>query len=140
MASVNPPDKDGMAQSLVEWGARNGLISEGYSGEVRIDKHEETVLLDLEVPEGHTWYSTLAKYSVEGNCPARFRAYRVTPGGEKTQVAHAVLSPNSSFDRDTRGKWPAGSRVVMTVKPDPKATSRDLVSIGIRFVKMPFVD
>lgn len=136
-----PGSKELLAPDLIDWAARNGLLSENFSGEHKIPQQgDEKVLLELEVPEGQTWYSTTARYAVEGSRPARYRAWRVSPTGERTQVAHAVVPANDMRDRDTRGKWPAGAKVQITLKPDKDAKAGDLASVSIRFAKLGGVE
>jgi hypothetical protein len=123
-----------------EWAARNGYVSEHFSGELPVPTATEANLWDLTVPPGQTWYRRRTWYSVEGARTGRFKFYRALPGASETYNDLVVVRNNESMALETYGKYPAGSRMRVTVKPDPLAAAGDLVSARVQFIKLPWVE
>ncbi len=123
-----------------EWATRNGYVSEHFSGELPVPTAAEGPLWDLTVPAGQTWYRRRTWYSVEGARTGRFKFYRQLPGQAETYNNLVVVRNNESIALETYGKYPAGSRMRVTVKPDALAAAGDLVSARVQFIKLPWVE
>ncbi len=126
--------------SFEEWAVRNGYVGEHFSGELAVPTAAEASLLDLAVPAGQTWYRRRAWYSVEGSRTGRFKFYRTLPGNAETYNNLVVVRNNESVALETYGKYPAGSRIRITVKPDTVAAAGDLVTARVQFIKLPWVE
>ncbi len=123
-----------------EWAARNGYMSEHFSGEVAVPTAAEANLINELVPAGQTWYRRRTWYSVAGARVGQFKFYRTLPGQAETYQNLVVVRNNDSVERVTYGKYPAGSRVRFTVKPDPLAAGGDLVTARVQLIKVPWAE
>ncbi len=123
-----------------EWAVRNGYMGEHFSGEVSVPTTGETNLINVVVPDGQTWYRRRTWYSVEGARTGRFKFYRTLPGQVEAYSNLVVVRNNDSVERVTYGKYPAGSRIRITVKPDALAGVGDLLTARVQFIKLPWAE
>ncbi len=133
-------DKSSQTQTFEEWAVRNGYMGEHFSGEVAVPAAAETNLINVLVPDGQTWYRRRSWYSSEGARTGRFKFYRTLPGQAETYNNLVVVPNNDSKPLETYGKYPAGSRIRIAVKPDGLAAAGDLVSARVQFIKVPWVE
>lgn len=133
-------EKSSLMPTFEEWAVRNGFIGEHFSGEVAVPTATETNLINVLVPAGETWYRRRTWYSVVGARVGQFKFYRTLPGQAETYQNLVVVRNNDSVERETYGKYPAGSRTRFTVKPDALAAAGDLVSARVQFIKLPWAE
>ncbi len=129
-----------MMPTFEEWAVRNGYMGEHFSGELAVPTAAEANLLNLLVPDGQTWYRRRTWYSVEGARTGRFKFYRTLPTEVESYRNLVVVRNNESIALETYGKYPAGSRVRFTVKPDALAAAGDLVTARVQFIKLPWAE
>ncbi len=139
-AMPNPRDVNELYPDFDDWALRNGYVRDHFSGEVQIPASAEHTLIDLTVPAGETWYRRTMWYAVSGGRVAEFKVYRTMPGKAGKYFNRVVLHPlyQPTEQINTAGKYPAGSRFWVSVKPDMLARATDLVTTRLLYVALPW--
>lgn len=138
--ATNPGNINALYPDFDDWALRNGHVRDAFSGEVQIPVSGEATLIDLIVPEKQTWYRRATWYSVTGGRVAEFKVYRTPPGGTEAYFNRIALHPlyHPTEQVDTAGKYPAGSRFRITVKPDSGAGVADKVTVRLLYIVLPW--
>lgn len=131
-------EKSTLTNGFDDWALRNGYFKDAFSGEVQIPTIAPASLLDLTVPAGQTWYRRHMWYTNSGGRVARFKIHRRFPAGAHEYFNRTVLQPNLTEEIETFGKYPAGSRIWITIEPERAAGVSDTVTARLLYIALPW--
>ncbi len=135
-----PNDRTALAQIFDEWAVRNGYVRETFSGEVAVPATGETNLINLVVPAGETWYRRRAWYTSAGSTACRFKLYRTIPPASEVYSNLVVVRNNDTHEIEVNGKYPAGSRIRITVMAGGTVSVGDVATARIQYIALPWVE